>query len=92
MTLGMANQLEDRKGSTVQFEKPVVHVRLPTSSTCETSEPQQGNIKRENEQMALGVANHLEDRKGSTVQFEKPIVHDVGLLYVPSSTYRTYET
>ena len=26
MTLGIANQLEDRKGSTVQVEKPEVHV------------------------------------------------------------------
>ena len=26
MTLGIANQLKDRKGSTVQFEKPEVHV------------------------------------------------------------------
>ena len=55
-------------------------------------EPQQGYNMRESEQMTLGIANQLEDKSESAVQLEGPIVHDIGLIYVPSSTYRTYET
>ena len=47
---------------------------------------------RESEQMTLGIANQLKDKSENRVQLEEPIVHHIGLIYVPSSTYRTYET
>ena len=103
MTLGIVNQLEDKKESAVQFEKPILHdvglIYLPIS-TYRTSETQQCTNKSENTHMTSGTANQLDDRKGSTVLVGKPEIHVEKVHKAPQKalsnqlehqdSYRTY--
>ena len=56
------------------------------------SEPLQSYNRRNNEQMMLGIMNQVEYRSENVVHLEEPSVHNVGVIYVPSSRYRNFET
>ena len=74
-------------GSDQKQNSPDVYNAIPWDP-----EPQQVYNMRESEQMKLGIRNQVEDISENEIHLEEPSVHNVGLIYVPSSTYRKFET